>query len=189
MAEQENVNVNETQEVEKKYTDADVDEIINKKFAKWKSEQDKAIKDAVAEVEEAHKLAQMNDKEKQDHEYKVMADKLAALEAEKRHNAMMTEARSMLKADNISISDDILSVLVTDDAETTKNAITAFSAMFQNAVNEAVKAQLADTEPRRGSTATGMTREEILAIKNPTERQKAIEDNLSLFKGMFNGGK
>lgn len=182
MAEQENVNVNETQEVEKKYTDADVDEIINKKFAKWKSEQDKAIKDAVAEVEEAHKLAQMNEKERRDHEYEAMEKKLQGLEAEKRHNSMMTEARSMLKADNISISDDILSVLVTEDAETTKNAVTAFSAMFQNAVNEAVKAQLADIEPRRGS-APGMTKEEILAIKDKSTRLKAIEDNIELFQG------
>lgn len=186
MAEQENVNVQDTQEVERKYTDADVDEIINKKFAKWKSDQDKAIKEAVAEVEEAHRVAQMDEKQKRDHEYEIMEKKLQGLEAEKRHNAMMGEARSMLKADNISIADDILSVLVTDDAETTKNAVTAFSAMFQNAVNEAVKAQLADTEPRRGS-APGMytSKEEILAIKDRHTRLKAIEDNIEL----FNGGK
>lgn len=197
MAEQENVNVQEVNAQDaqeaKVFSHSEVDAMFNKKFAKLaekhKAEMEKAVADAVAQVEEAHKVAQMNDKEKQDHEYKVMADKLAALEAEKRHNAMMREARSMLKANNISISDDILTVLVTEDAETTKNAVTAFSADFQNAVNEAVKAQLADTEPRRGSTATGMTREQIMSIKNPTERQKAISDNIHLFGDMFNGGK
>ena len=43
---------------EKKYTDADVDAIIDKKFAKWKSEQE-------AKENEAKKLAKMNADEKQ----------------------------------------------------------------------------------------------------------------------------
>lgn len=172
-----------------KYTDAQVDEIINKKFAKWQSAQDKAIADAVAKVEEAHKLAQMNDKEKADHERELMEAELATLKAEKAHANMMSEARAMLKADGLNISDDIISVLVTDNAETTKAAVTAFSAMFQNAVNEAVKTQLAGSEPKRGTTATGMTKEQIMAEKDPNKRLKLIEENMALFENNFNGGK
>ena len=171
-----------------KYTDAQVDEIINKKFAKWQSAQDKAIADAVAKVEEAHKLAQMNDKEKADHERELMEAELATLKAEKAHANMMSEARAMLKADGLNISDDILSVLVTDSADTTKAAVTAFSAMFQNAVNEAVKAQLGGSEPKRGATATGMTKEQIMEIKDPTKRREAIAANMHLFENMLNGG-
>ena len=40
-------------EPEKKYTDADLDEIINRKFAKWQKEQQK-------KSDEAAKLAEMN---------------------------------------------------------------------------------------------------------------------------------
>ena len=192
MAEQ-NENVKDTQQedvkADVKYTDADVDEIINKKFAKWKADSDKAVADAVAKVEEAHKLSQMNEKEKADHERKQMEDELARYKAMETHNAMMTEARNMLKADNLSISDDILSVLVTDSAETTKAAVSAFSAAFQTAVNEAVQKELAGSEPKRGATATGMSKEDILNIKDPTKRQQAIKDNLELFGDMFNGGK
>ena len=43
---------------EKKYTDAEVDAIIDKKFAKWKSEQE-------AKENEAKKLSKMNADEKQ----------------------------------------------------------------------------------------------------------------------------
>ena len=171
-----------------KYTDAQVDEIINKKFAKWKADQEKAVADAVAKVEEAHKLAQMNATEKAEHERKAMEEELASLKAEKTHNTMMSEARNMLKADGLDLPDDIITVLVTGDAETTKNAIKAFSAAFQTAVNEAVKTQLAGSEPRRGTTATGMTREQIMDIKDPTKRQKAIRDNMHLFEDMLNGG-
>ena len=172
-----------------KYTDAQVDEIINKKFAKWKADQEKAVADAVAKVEEAHKLSQMNEKEKADHERKQMEDELARYKAMETHNAMMTEARNMLKADNLTISDDILNVLVTDNAETTKAAVQAFSAAFQTAVNEAVKTQLAGSEPKRGATATGMTKEQIMAEKDTNKRLKLIEDNMHLFEDNFNGGK
>lgn len=176
-----------------KYTDAQVDEIINKKFAKWKADQEKAVADAVADavakVEEAHKLAQMNATEKAEHERKAMEEELASLKAEKTHNNMMSEARAMLKADGLNLADDIISVLVTDNAETTKNAIKAFSAAFQTAVNEAVKTQLAGSEPKRGATATGMTKEQIMAEKDTNKRLKLIEDNMHLFEDNFNGGK
>jgi len=175
--------------VEKKYTDADVDAIIDKKFAKWKADQEKAVADAVAKVEEAHKLAQMNATEKAEHERKAMEEELASLKAEKTRNNMMSEARAMLKADGLNLADDIISVLVTDNAETTKNAIKAFSAAFQTAVNEAVKTQLAGSEPKRGATATGMTKEQIREIKDPTKRREAIAENMHLFEGMLNGGK
>lgn len=192
MAEQKE-NVKDTQQedakADAKYTDADVDEIINKKFAKWKADSDKAVADAVAKVEEAHKLSQMNEKEKADHERKQMEDELARYKAMETHNAMMTEARNMLKADNLTISDDILNVLVTDNAETTKAAVQAFSAAFQTAVNEAVKTQLAGSEPKRGATATGMTKEQIMAEKDTNKRLKLIEDNMHLFEDNFNGGK
>ena len=192
MAEQ-NENVKDTQQEEAKadvkYTDADVDSIVSKKFAEWTKKTEKAVADAVAKVEEAHKLSQMNEKEKADHERKQMEDELARYKAMETHNAMMTEARNMLKADNLTISDDILNVLVTDNAETTKAAVQAFSAAFQTAVNEAVKKQLAGGEPKRGATATGMTKEQIMAEKDTNKRLKLIEDNMHLFEDNFNGGK
>lgn len=180
----------EPQAEEKKYTDADVDAIIDKKFAAWQTKQAKAIEDAVAKVEEAHKLAQMTEKEKLDHEREAERNELAALRAEKAHNEMVSTARNLLKEDGVEISDEIINVLVTDSADTTKAAIKAFSAMFQTAVNKAVKEQVAGSEPKRGSVSAGnMTKEEILAIKDPSARRKAIADNLDMFGDMFNGGK
>ena len=54
---------------EKKYTDADVDKIINKKFAKWKEEAEKAEK-------EAEKLRKMNAEQKAEYEAKKQAEDL-----------------------------------------------------------------------------------------------------------------
>lgn len=166
---------------EVKYTDADVDAIINKKFASWQEKQDKAIADAVAKVEEANRLAQMNDKEKADHERKAMEEELSMLKAEKARNTMMKEARQMFKADGLTIPDEIISVLVADTAESTSGAVKAFSGLFQKAVDEAVKAKLAGNEPKKGSTSA-MSKDEILAIKDRSQRLKAIEENFELFK-------
>ena len=180
---------NEPQTEEKKYTDKEVDAIIDKKFAAWQQKQDKAIADAVAAVEEANKLAQMSEKEKLDHEREAERKELAALRAEKAHTEMVGTARALLKNDGITIPDEIINVLVTDNADTTSAAVKAFSAMFQNAVNEAVKAQVAGSEPRKGAVASNLSEEEILAIKDPTERMKTIEENIALFGDMFSGGK
>lgn len=170
----------ETQ-TEAKYTDADVDAIINKKFASWQEKQEKAIAEAVAKVEEANKLANMNEKEKADHERKAMEDELAMLKAEKARNSMMSTARQMFKADGLTIPDEIVNVLVTDNADTTREAVKAFSAMYQKAVDEGVMKANAGNTPVKGS-ASGMSRDEILAIKDRSKRLKAIEENMELFR-------
>lgn len=181
MAEQNTTTTEATEVAEVKYTDADVDAIISKKFASWQEKQDRAIADAVAKVEEAHKLAQMNDKEKADHERKQMEEELANLKAEKAHSEMMRQARGMFKADGLAVPDEIISVLVTDNADTTRDAVKAFSGMFQSALESALRSELAGGAPRKGS-ASGMSKEEILAIKDTHKRLKAIEDNMELFK-------
>lgn len=174
-------NTNPEVQAEAKYTDADVDAIINKKFASWQEKQDKAIADAVAKVEEANRLAQMNDKEKAEHERKAIEEELSMLKAEKARNTMIKEARQMLKADGLTIPDEIINVLVADTADATSGAVKAFSGLFQKAVDDAVKAKLAGNEPRKGS-GSGMSKEEILAIKDTHKRLKAIEENMQLFK-------
>lgn len=191
MAEQ-NVNepmANEPQTEEKKYTDKDVDAIIDKKFAAWQQKQDKAIAEAVAKVEEAHKLAQMTEKEKLDHEREAERQELAALRAEKAHAEMVGTARTLLKNDGITIPEEIINVLVTDNAETTSAAVKAFSAMYQNAVNEGVKAQVAGSEPKKGSVASTLSKEEIMAEKDTNKRLQLIEENMQAFEDNFNGGK
>lgn len=167
---------------EVKYTDADVDAIINKKFASWQEKQDKAIAEAVAKVEEANRLAQMNDKEKADHERKAMADELALLKAEKAHNSMVAQARQMFTENGVkNIPEEVIGVLVTDNADTTKAVVNKFSGWVKQWHDEDVKATLAGAEPKRGS-ASGMSKEEILAIKDKSQRLKAIEENLALFQ-------
>ena len=61
---------------DKKYTDKDVDAIINKKFAKWKAEQEAAVKNA---QEESAKLAKMNADQKHQYEMEKLQKENAEL--------------------------------------------------------------------------------------------------------------
>ena len=96
---------------------------------------------------------------------------------------MTKTARKMLSESGITASDDILSVLVTTDAEQTKAAIDSFSKTFQAAVEAAVKERLRGEPPRRGSGggAAPMTKEQIMKIRDPELRQKKMLENKELF--------
>ena len=83
---------------------------------------------------------------------------------------------------NRAIDDALVELQISDDAEQTKNAVEAFSKAFHAAVDAAVKDKLRGAPPKRGG-ASGITREQILAVKNRAERQRLINENMDLFKG------
>ena len=160
----------------KRYTDEDVDDIINRKFAEWQKKQQKA-------VNEAKKLAEMNAQQKAEYERDQLQKELDDYKRKDSLAEMTKTARKMLSESGITASDDILSVLVTTDAEQTKAAIDSFSKTFQAAVEAAVKERLRGEPPRRGSGggATPMTKEQIMKIRDPELRQKKMLENKELF--------
>lgn len=157
-----------------KYTDADVDEIVSKRLAKWEKQQ-------AAKVEEAAKLAEMNAQQKAEYERDKVQKELDEYKRRDTVNAMVAESRRQLSEQGITVSDDILARLVGETAEETKASVDAFSTAFTTAVEDAVKKQLAGKAPAAGVATKTMTKEEILAIKDPIARQAAIRDNIGLF--------
>lgn len=162
-------------EGEKKYSDADLDKIIGKKFAEWKAKEQKA-------VDEAKKLAEMNAEERAKFERDQFKKELDEYKRKDTLAEMSKTARKMLADEGISISDDLLSVLVTTDASQTKTAVEGFSKAFTAAVEAAVKERLKGEPPKRGTGgAPSMTKEAIMAIKDPELRQKKMLENKHLF--------
>lgn len=157
-----------------KYTDADVDEIVSKRLAKWEKQQ-------AAKVEEAAKLAEMNAQQKAEYERDKVQKELDEYKRRDTVNAMVAESRRQLSEQGITVSDDILARLVGETAEETKASVDAFSTAFTAAVEDAVKKQLAGKAPAAGVATKTMTKEEILAVKDPIARQAAIRDNIGLF--------
>lgn len=159
---------------EKKYSDADLDKIINQKFAKWQKDQEKA-------VNEAKKLASMTEQEKAEHERDEFRKELEALKKANNMAEMGKQARKLLSDDGINVPDNLVDMIITDNAETTKTNVEAFSKLFKGAVQSAVKEALKGKAPGTGSSGT-ITKEQILKIADPIERQQKIKENIGLFK-------
>lgn len=158
-----------------KYTDDDVDDILNRKFAKWQEKQQKA-------VDEATKLAKMDATQKAKYERDKLQEELNEYKRQAAVAAMMKTARKLLSENNINISDELLSVMVTTDAEETKAAIDSFTTAFHEAVESEVKARLKGETPRKGAgSAPTMTKEQIMSIRDPELRQKKMLENKELF--------
>lgn len=162
-----------------KYSDATLDRILKKKHAEWQERQEK---DKAKEAEDA-RLARMNEAEKANERIRLLEERLAAADREKAVAAMTKQARAMLSDKNLHISDELLSNLIAEDAETTKASVESFISLFNSAVEKAVKDALKGETPKAGSTAKGgMTKEQILAVTNRPERQRLIKENMDLFQ-------
>lgn len=158
-----------------KYSDDDLDEILGKRFARWQKDQQKA-------VDEAKKLAEMNAQQKAEYKLAEAEKRIAEFERKDSISEMTKTARKMLSDKNITVSDELLAMMVTTDAEETKKAIDGFTKAFTDAVENAVKERLRGTPPRRGSgSAPAMTKEQIMAIRDPELRQKKMLEHRELF--------
>lgn len=164
----------ETKPAEVKYTDADVDRIIGQKFAEWE-------KKKARETDEAKKLAAMDARQKAEYERDQARKELEEYKRKDSIAEMTKTARKMLSDDGISVPDEVLSLLVTTDAEETKAAVDGFKKVFSEAVEAAVRERLKGEPPRKGSGVPSMTKEQIMAIRDPELRQKKMLEHRELF--------
>ena len=161
---------------EKKYTDADVEELINKKFAEWEKRQKKT-------EDEAARLAGMNAQQRAEHERDELEKKYNDLLKQNTIATLTVQARKMLYDGGVNgIPDELVAVLVTEDADTTKANVDAFTKLFKQAVQEAVKAANRKPSPKTGATGGTLTKADILKVEDINERQKLIRENMDLFR-------
>lgn len=159
----------------KTYTDEDVDRIINKKFAEWQKKQEKA-------VSEAAKLAGMNAQEKAEHERDELQKQLDEYKAKDAKAEMAKTVRAYAETENVVIPEDVLETLVTDDADATDANAKAYIKAFKAAVQAGVKEQLtAGRKPSAGGSSE-LTKDDIAKIADPIARQKAIRENIELYR-------
>ena len=159
---------------EKLYTNEDVDKLINRKFAEWQAKKEQ-------EISEAQKFAEMNEQQKAEYKLDKLQKELDEYKNRETLSEMAKTARSILSEQNIHIPDEIVSVLVTTDADTTSANVKAFAKAFQSAVSQAVEQKITHREPKTGESKT-ITKDDIMAIKDTAARQKAIAENIELFQ-------
>ena len=123
---------------EKKYTDADVDAIIDKKFAKWKSEQE-------AKENEAKKLAKMNADEKQKYQLDQREQELADREKAIARKELTAEAKAMLSERGLPV--ELVNVVDLSNAEAVTESVASIQKTWEDAVQKGVSDRMKGSAP------------------------------------------
>lgn len=153
-----------------------IDTAVTNAQSKWKALHDDKLS-------EAEKLAKMTSEERSAYRMSQLEKELNAFKEKDTLAEMSKTARKMLAEDEINIPDELLAHLVSTDAEDTKQAVQTFSKLFKDAVQDAIKDKLKGNPPKRGTGGKGnITRDQILEIKNPSERQRMIAEHMDLFE-------
>lgn len=163
----ENNNTNEDnsqKENEKLFTQEQLDEILNKKFAKWKKKQED-------EIEEAKRKEKMTAEE-------LLAEERKKFEAERKEFEHMKQVRNVT---NI-LADKGLPVafadfLVAADEEQTNSRLQVFEKAFNDAVGAAVADRFKKQSPKASNTdANAMTREQFKKLNLFQQAEIAQKD-------------
>lgn len=172
-------NQEQTEVAEKTFTQAELDEIVQKEKAKAKRSAEKEYK---AKMDEAEKLRKMNADEKAEYEAKKQAAYIAELEAKINRSGLEKEASKMLSESGIAASDEILALVVKDDAERTQEAVNGFVELVNQLADNKVKEMLKGKTPRKveQSTAGAITKEQFDRM-GYKERNELLQRNPELY--------
>lgn len=170
----------EEESIEKTFTQTELDDIIRREKAKAKRSAEKEYK---SKMEEAEKLRQMNETQKAEYEAEQREKHIKDLEAKLNRIELEKEASKILSESNISVNDAILSFVVKDNAEDTKQAITAFSQVVDDLADKRVSEMLKGKTPSRTGTSTtaGVTKEQFNRM-GYASRNELLQNNPELYK-------
>jgi len=166
-------NDNQDNKPELKYSDDDVDRIVNEKYAKFAAKKQK-------EVDEAKKLAKMSKDDKQKFEMDKLKSETQEAQNELAKYQMRDTAKQMILDGGATPTDEMIDLVTSSDAETTKANVNK-ALNFAKTIREQVTKELSQgTTPRTVGSPT-LSKQEIMKIQDPIKRQQAIKDNLGLF--------
>ena len=136
----------EEKTTEKTFTQSQLDEIIQKEKAKAKRS---AEKEYQAKMDEAEKLRKMNEVQKAEYEQEKQRAYIAELEAKINRSGLEREASKMLSEGGIVVDDKVLSIVVKDTAESTREAVEGFVALVNELADKKVSEKLKGKTPKK----------------------------------------
>lgn len=128
----------------------------------------KSIKD-MSDEDKAKKAEDEKDKE------------IASLRAQITRRDNIKQTDEVFKEAGLTVSDDVLNMVVVDDDKQTYANVQALI-KYTNQIQSGVKKELLKGSTPRHNGKPTMTKLEINKIKDPIKRQKAIAENLDLYK-------
>lgn len=169
---------NEEETGEKKYTDDDVDEIVKKRLSRA---QKKFEKEQQEKVDEAKKLAKMNADQKKEYQLDKMQKEAEEAKTKLARYEMRDTASAMFSDKGITASAEALDLVTTSEAESTQANVEKMIKVVQSMREQITKELTKGSTPRISGQGSTITREDIMKISDPVERQQKIQENLNLF--------
>lgn len=169
----------EVESTEKTFTQAQLDEIIQKEKAKAKRS---AEKEYQAKMDEAEKLRQMNESQKAEYEQEKQRAYIAELEAKINRSGLEREASKMLSEGGIAVDDKILGLVVKDTAESTQEAVESFVALVNDLADKKVGEKLKGKTPKKmEDTSAGEITKEQFNRMGYQSRNELLQNNPELY--------
>lgn len=155
---------------EKLFTQADIDKIINSKFAKWKTQQENDVK-------EAERKANMTAEEKLEEDRKKLETEIKQFEYDK----LVTKTSKELMKQNLPA--EFADFLVAEDAEATNQRVEIFKKAFEDAVEKVVNARFKNPAPKAsaGTKLTGGISSEQFKKMTMMQRAKLKQEKPEVY--------
>lgn len=149
---------------------------IAKARATWESEQAEALELAKSEGERLAKLTK-DERAKEEEAKRIKAIEEREQAIAEREMKMATMALLVEEG----LPQEFLGHVLAPTAEEVKAKISDLRNVFDKEVEKRVNERLVQSTPRRGAI-NGLTKEDIMAIENDEDRQRAIAENIQLFR-------
>lgn len=184
--EQEKASTQEQPEATKKtFTQAEVDDIVQKRLSKAEKSFEKKIQER---IDEAEKLRKMNAEEKAKYEAEKQADYIAELEAKINRSGLEKEASKMLSEAGIVATDEILEFVVKDSAENTQETVNNFTALVNDLADKKVSEMLKGKTPKKVEQSTdGAITKEKFDRMGYKSRNELLQNNPELYAQLTKG--
>lgn len=164
----------EAQEPKLKYTDEDVDKIVQAKLAKETQKREEAVK-------EAERQAKMTAEQKKDYQLKKAEEEKQQALNELHRFKLMKQVRSELSSNGYNLSDDELSLIVSDDEETTNKNISIMKNMYSKIAQQVKNNLLKGSTPKTSTVYHAVTPEQFEKMSSK-EQTELFHKNPEAFK-------
>lgn len=162
----------------KTFTQEEVDKMVQKRMARYDREHQKEVESAKTE---AAKLAKMNKDQKKDYELQQAQQKAQDAEAQLARYQLRDTVRNQLVDGGFTPEESDIDLVVTADAETTKQNGDALLAMVERIRNDERQKTLSGTTPKVSGTQVKAPNAQEFMKYSYDQRIKLKHDNPTLY--------
>lgn len=134
-----------------------------------------------ADLQSGKSIKDLSDEEKAKKAESDKDKRIAELEATIKRNKALRETQEIFVESGLNVSNEVLEMVVADDAKTTLANATAITNLIEN-VKEATRKELLAGKTPQNFGKPKMTKEEIMEIADPIKRREKMAENWGLFQ-------